>query len=237
MALRATPREVAVDLAPGDLLALVSDGIFEYRNAAGEDFGEQRVIDVIAARHAEPAAALVDAMLAGVRSFAAGATQEDDMTLVVLKRQAMSDRRRFGRTFASIPAIVAHTAEAFARHRLDETLRPTVDLAVEELFTNIVKYSTMSAADVTIELAPVDGGLEVTLVDDDVEPFDVTRSPDVDTGRPIEERTPGGLGLHLVRRLVDSLDYRYDPQRRQSRITFRITAAGRQARAAPQAEG
>jgi len=55
---------------------------------------------------------------------------------------------------------------------------------------------------------------------------------------PIEQRNPGGLGLHLIRRLVDSMAYEYSQERRQSRITFRKTVAGQaQSRDAPRAEG
>ena len=68
------------------------------------------------------------------------------------------------------------------------------------------------------------------MLDDDVEPFDITRAPDVDIDAPIEEREPGGLGLHLIRRMVDSVEYEYVKERRQSRITLRITGAGSAAR-------
>ena len=44
-------------------------------------------------------------------------------------------------------AIFAFTADVFARHGIDAGLLPTVDLAMEELFTNMVKYSTVSDAD------------------------------------------------------------------------------------------
>lgn len=128
---------------------------------------------------------------------------------------------RFPRRFASLPDIFALTSGFFAAQRLDPVLLPVVDLAVEELFTNMVKYSTESAAEVSIALKPVARGVEVTLVDYDVEPFDVTQAPDVDTTLPAEERRPGGLGLFLVKKMVDSLEYRY--QNRESRITFRKT--------------
>jgi serine/threonine-protein kinase RsbW len=64
------------------------------------------------------------------------------------------------------------------------------------------------------------------LVDRDVEAFDVTRAPDVDVGRPIDQREPGGLGLHLIRRMADSVEYRYAQDTRESLITLRITSAG-----------
>ena len=133
---------------------------------------------------------------------------------------------RFARSFDSLPAIVAFTAEAFLRQRIDPRLRQDVDFALEELFTNMVKYSAAGAASVRIELTGIDGGVEVTLTDYDVEPFDVTRAPDVDVKAPIGERRPGGLGLHLIRRLLDSIEYEYSKESRQSRITFRKTSAG-----------
>ena len=133
--------------------------------------------------------------------------------------------RMFKRSFDALAAIFGFTAEVFARHGIDPALLPTVDLAVEELFTNMVKYSPASDAEVRIEMTGIEGGVEVTLTDYDVDPFDVTKAPDVDIGKPIEERRPGGLGLHLIRRLLDSVEYEYSKETRQSRITFRKTTA------------
>jgi serine/threonine-protein kinase RsbW len=135
----------------------------------------------------------------------------------------MTVHRTFPRSFDSLQDIFAFTSGFFARERLDSGLLPTVDLVVEELFTNMVKYSTMSDAAVRIDLTGLGVGVEVTLTDYDVEPFDVTRSPEVNVKLPIEQRRPGGLGLHLIRRLVDSFEYEYSKESRQSRITFRKT--------------
>lgn len=137
----------------------------------------------------------------------------------------MTEYRAFGRSFASLDAIVAFTAEFFSRAGIDAGLRPTVDLALEELFTNMVKYGAESGADVGIAMTAIPGGVEVTLTDRDAPPFDVTRAPDVDVTLPIDRRNPGGLGLHLVRRMLDSIEYDYAENSRQSRITFRKTCA------------
>ena len=139
----------------------------------------------------------------------------------------MSEERSFRRTFDSLEEIFAFTAGFFAANGIDPGLLPTVDLTLEELFTNMVKYSPGGNAHVRIEMATTEGGVEVTLTDYDVERFDVTQAPDANINLPIEERRPGGLGLHLIRRLVDSMRYEYSDETRQSRITFRKTQAGR----------
>jgi len=136
--------------------------------------------------------------------------------------------RRFGRSFESLQQIFEFTSEFFARQGVDPRLLPAVDLVVEELFTNMVKYGIAAdpGTEVRIEMAAIDGGVEVVLTDFGVDPFDVTAAPDADTDLPIEQRRPGGLGLHLIRRLVDSWGYEYSNERRESRITFRKTLAG-----------
>jgi phosphoserine phosphatase len=79
---------VTLEMQPGDVLVLLSDGIYEYASADGEEFGEARVREVVAARHAGTAEALCEALLAAVKAFAKGAPQEDDMTLVLVRREA-----------------------------------------------------------------------------------------------------------------------------------------------------
>ncbi len=230
---------VSLDMLPGDIVVLLTDGIYEYRGATGEQFGEQRVEEILLSNHGKPTAELSAILLDAVRAFAQGAPQEDDMTVVLVKREArVTAHRNFRRSFDSLKEIFAFTSDFFARHAIDAGLLSAVDLTVEELFTNMVKYSPAGGAQVRIDIVTVAGGVEVALTDYDVERFDVTRAPDADIGMPIKKRNPGGLGLHLIRRLVDSMNYEYSKDSRQSRITFRKTLAGRaNARKTPNPEG
>jgi phosphoserine phosphatase len=231
---------VTLQMEPGDILVLLSDGIYEYHDANNEQFGEQRVTDIIRAHHGKPVAELSAMLLESVQAFANGAPQEDDITVVLVKRTCAAEtaHRAFRRGVDSLQDIFDFTSEVFARQQIDASLLQTVDFTVEELFTNMVKYSKMSDAAVDLTLTGIAGGVEVTLTDHDVEPFDVTQSPDVDIGMPIEERKPGGLGLHLIRRMVDSIEYQYTKESRQSRITFRKTLAGQPAAgSAPKTRG
>ena len=219
---------ITLEMAPGDILVLLSDGIYEYCDANSEEFGDQRVAEVIAAHHQRPAAELSEKLLDAVRAFANGAPQEDDITMVLVKRVAAAEtsQRSFTRSIDSLKNIVEFTEDFFVRQKIDASLRQAVDFTLEELFTNMVKYSKMSNAAVNLALTKVAGGVEVTMTDHDVEPFDVTQWPEVDIDRPIEQREPGGLGLHLIRRMVDSIEYQYTKENRQSRIMFRKTLTG-----------
>ncbi|MBT8085465.1 MAG: ATP-binding protein [Woeseia sp.] len=127
-------------------------------------------------------------------------------------------QRKFSRNLDEIANIVALTEEFFAREKLDPTLRPIVDLCVEELFVNMVTYNLETAEDILIEMKARHPGIEVSLTDFDVERFDPSELAPVDINAPLENREPGGLGLFLVMKMADSIHYEY--RDRVSRITF-----------------
>lgn len=129
-------------------------------------------------------------------------------------------RRSFERRFDALTDIFALTAEAGAG--VGAEVRNAVDFALEELFTNVVKYGR-GVRPVTVDVEPIPGGLSVVFEDPDAEEFDVTQAPDANTGLPLEQRQPGGLGLHLLRRMVEGLEYRYIAAQRTSQIRFRKT--------------
>ncbi len=228
MPLQTLRNATCLEFAPGDVLVLLSDGIYEYHDPAQEQFGEPRVEALIREHHGKPMAEISALLLRTVHDFARGAPQEDDMTIVLVKRDpgGPAEQRSFERKIESLQDIFAFTAEAFARLKIGPELLPAIDFTVEELFTNMVKYSRTSQAAVRLELRAIAAGVEAALTDYDVDPFDVTQAPDADVNLPIEERRPGGLGLHLIRRLVDSIEYHYFTETRQSRIIFRKTAGG-----------
>ena len=126
--------------------------------------------------------------------------------------------KKFKRSFDELREIVALTDQFFADEDIDQTLRYVVDLAVEELFVNMVTYNVETNQDILIQMSPHDHGVEVSLTDFDVERFDPREVAPVDIDSPTEARAPGGLGLYLVLKMVDSIHYEY--RNRQSKITF-----------------
>ncbi|HEY6251086.1 MAG TPA: PP2C family protein-serine/threonine phosphatase, partial [Candidatus Angelobacter sp.] len=78
-------QEERITLEPGDLMVAFTDGISEAMNAADEEFGEQRLLEVVQECTQMKAAEVVTTIVRAADAFAAGASQHDDMTLVVLR--------------------------------------------------------------------------------------------------------------------------------------------------------
>jgi sigma-B regulation protein RsbU (phosphoserine phosphatase) len=76
-----------IALAPGETLVLYTDGVTDARSAAGEIYGSARLEAVLRGVGAAPPAAVLEAMQRSVEAFAAGAAQEDDITILVLRRR------------------------------------------------------------------------------------------------------------------------------------------------------
>lgn len=220
MAMPAAKRARSIDIAAGDILVLLTDGVYECHDPAGDMFGEARVCAIIREHCFQPLEKMTESLLTAVRAFSQDAPQEDDITVLLVRRQLTGTTQTFARSYESLDAVFGAIESAFATWEIDRSLLMAVNFTVEELFTNMVKYSTMSASPIDMEIRGFAGGVEVTLIDRDVDRFDVTQAPDVDVHRPIEERKPGGLGLHLIRRMVDSIEYEYDPASRVSRTRF-----------------
>lgn len=126
--------------------------------------------------------------------------------------------QRFERSFEALKDIVSFTERFFEDQGINSSLRSVVDLAVEELFTNMVKYDTETTEKILIGMEPNGEGIQVTLTDFGVDKFDPTKMAKVDVDAPIEERDAGGLGLYLVLKMVDAIHYQY--RNRTSKITF-----------------
>jgi phosphoserine phosphatase len=76
----------ALDLAPGDIVALITDGIYEFEDPSHEQFGRDRLAEVIRRHQDEPMAGLIERIVEGTESFARGAPQNDDMTILLVRR-------------------------------------------------------------------------------------------------------------------------------------------------------
>jgi anti-sigma regulatory factor (Ser/Thr protein kinase) len=112
------------------------------------------------------------------------------------------------RDLAQIRRFVQESAAAF---RVAESDVLHIVLAVDEAVTNVILHGYGGKGGlVEIEVTRLPDALEI-LLRDEARPFDPTGAPARDLSVPFAERGPGGLGLHLIRTIMDQISYRLPP--------------------------
>ncbi len=127
---------------------------------------------------------------------------------------------RVKNAFAEIPAA----NEAASRWLADRNSSPAADylanLAIEELVSNCIKHGYDDKGEHIIEITLKLFANELVLtVTDDGHPFNPLELPEPDTNLPIEDRPIGGLGIHLLRKMSDRMEYERNDGKNQ--ITLR----------------
>ena len=100
----------------------------------------------------------------------------------------------------------------------------TFELALEEVFLNVALHGADSSRVPSVELAVTASDTEVVLVvADDARPFDPLTLATPDIGAALEDRTIGGLGVHLVRQMMDTVSYTYEAGHNRLRMTKHLS--------------
>lgn len=128
-------------------------------------------------------------------------------------------RRSFPRETAALHGIFAFVREFLDSAGVNGSESFEIDLILEELFTNMVKYHPEGDPEIEIELSRSGERIIIVLTDHGVEPFDITQAPEVDTNLPLPDRKVGGLGLHFVRQMSETITYDH----RDGRSTITVT--------------
>jgi anti-sigma regulatory factor (Ser/Thr protein kinase) len=124
---------------------------------------------------------------------------------------------------------VVDALQEFARSaQLPASVLQAADLCLEEHITNVIQYGLSGSGlhDIVVHLA-LDQDCFVIEVKDDGKAFDPLKNPEVNTAVPLEKKPVGGLGIHLMRRFMDQLEYRRESG--QNVITMRKHLPGAQA--------
>jgi len=132
------------------------------------------------------------------------------------------EEHRFPRAVTSLNALFTFIDGFAGRHGVDAQAASELRLALEELFVNMVKYHPEGREPILIRLDRDGDRIRVLLQDFGVDAWDVTAAPPADTTVPLESRNPGGLGMHLVRRVTDDLRYEYRDRCSTITLTKRV---------------
>jgi phosphoserine phosphatase RsbU/P len=231
-------RESRRRLAAGDVLVAFTDGVTEARDDSARLFSEERTAEAVRTGTVGSAADAVDRLVSAVEAFAGHAEQADDITILALQfrpsGQPMpeSDRvsaetvviRNRPEDLDAIEALLDRLAE---RARLPADTMADIRVVCDEVFANVIAHGFPDHGEheieVSVELA---GRCLVLSVSDDGVPFDPLAVASPDTCQPLEHRPIGGLGIHLVRHLVDDLTYERRGERNVLTVAMGIDRRG-----------
>ena len=201
-------------LQPNNIFLLYTDGLTEAMNSSRQQFGLSRVISQANANAGVSPQRLLDNVLREVHTFVGDAEQSDDLTMLAIKYTPTAETIIFSREI-SITNDLQHienvndwVEEVCHKLSMSESNTSSMKLAVEEAVVNVINYAYPAGetGDISIEATATAMALKFKITDSGVS-FAPTDAPDVDTSLSAEERRIGGLGIFLVRQLMDTINY------------------------------
>ena len=209
-------REV-YQLPTNSTLFLYTDGLTEARNAQREQFRMKRIEEVLSRctpDEVKNTEQLINVMSKAVADFAGDTEQSDDLTMLAIRYQRLSEHDMLYDQFVlqndlrQIHQLNNFIKEFLERFGIQKSLARRLQLAVEESVTNIVSYaySPGTTGDISVEAFANDQRLKFVISDEGVA-LDPTSVANADTSLAAEDRPIGGLGILLTRGLVDSVNY------------------------------
>lgn len=208
--------EQTAQMVVGDSIFLYTDGLTEAENEQHELFGEERMMQVIEQWNSKATTAdKIGTMQEAVSAFVGNAMQSDDLTMFAFQlldtqqtaggiRPATHHSLVMRNDIEQIPTL----AEWVDSLGLPDALNMTINLALEEAVSNVMLYAypENASGQVLVEAEKTDTQVTFTITDSGI-PFDPTAQSDPDITLSVEERPIGGLGIHLVRQIMDKLTY------------------------------
>ena len=201
----------------GTTIFLFTDGLTEAEDSTHALFKMERVNEVAKqalANHQEEPRQLIAVMTDAVHQFVGDAEQSDDLTMMAIQYIKKPRDVRFSKRIIlpndtkEVPTLAAFVDEVCEAVGFDAALTMKMNLAIEEAVVNVMEYAYPRGThgDITVEAQANDVRLKFTIIDSGTH-FDPTAQADVDTTLSAEDRPIGGLGIHIVRQYMDSINY------------------------------
>ena len=205
-------RQNELQLTPGDQIFLYTDGVTEATDKNNQLYGEERLLETVNRNIVMDTRKLCEAVKSDVDQFVGEAPQFDDITMlsveiqyirgensitVIADDKSMIPVSEFAKSLTEKLAVVPKVANK-------------VSIAVDEIYSNIVNYSGAELATISYEIK--DGGLYITFTDDGI-PYNPIKAEEPDVTLSAEERKIGGLGIFMVKKMTESMEYTYEDEK------------------------
>ena len=197
-------------IATGNTVFLYTDGLTEAEDGQHRQFGEERMMDTLKQVKGLGPRRQVEEMMNTVHTFAGGADQSDDLTIMAIQfiHPSQTHSITLPNDVQAIPQLAEFIDSIAEEHNIDMSTAMSLNLAMEEAVVNVMKYAYAEGTrgEVTVTAIVADGTVAFTITDNGIA-FDPTAVAEPDTSLTAEDRPIGGLGIHLVRNIMDSVTY------------------------------
>lgn len=201
-------REYELEIGVGDTLFLYTDGVPEATDGTKMLYGTKRMLEALNGGRDLAPEELLQYMKQDIDRFVGEAAQFDDITMLAFQRKCTENEKRLQVTpdLEHISQVCVFLEETLEQYDVPMKIVAQVNIAADEIFSNIARYSGATGA--TVECRISQGHIVIRFIDDG-KPYDPTSQPEPDTTLTAEEREFGGLGILMVKKSMDRVCYEY----------------------------
>lgn len=201
-----------LSLSPGDMLFLYTDGVTEATNSADELYGEDRLISLVNRNITKKPEQMISAVKEDVDGFVGDAPQFDDITMLSIFVNYIKGEEKIivtpnEKSFAAVQSFGEALTERLAAV---PKVANKVNIAIDEIYSNIVNYSGADIAEIAYKIS--EGKLILTFADNGVE-YNPLKAKEPDVTLAAEDRKIGGLGIFMVKKMTESMEYKYENEK------------------------
>jgi sigma-B regulation protein RsbU (phosphoserine phosphatase) len=215
-----------MSLNAGETLVLYTDGVTEAMDAKSRLYSTPRMEETLKRLADQRPIDLLTKLVEDVNLFSSGAVQADDITLLALRyrQPALLELTLANRT-AELQRLASEVERFAQSHRIPDTDLQALSLALDEVITNVIGYGydDQGPHEILVRLTLANGRMSAE-VEDDGRPFNPLTAPHPDLTSSVEDRPVGGLGIHLVRSLMEQVDYRRESGKNHLIMSKRLSA-------------
>ena len=217
-------------MQPGSTLFLYTDGLTEGRNAKHGFFGYERLEALMSHCAGMSPKEIVDAAIAEAEQFAGATEQSDDLTLLAIRYTppentlVLDEQVTLHNDVKEVSRLSTFIKDVMMRLGIGKPLAPKLRLALEEAVVNVMEYAYPKGIQGDVDIrATYDGERLRLIISDSGVAFNPTETASADTTLSAEERPVGGLGILLMRELMDFINYERIDGRNILTLTKRIS--------------
>ena len=210
-----TYEESRRDLEVGESLFLYTDGVTEAHNPKNDMYSEEKLIEFIKNHNFTSAKGVINDLLSELKDFESGREPFDDTTILCLKylKSAMDPLAKKTIEITNDVEKINTVIDGFnifaQKHNVPEAVLMKIHLAFDDVLSNIVQYAYPEGGKhkIVTNFQIYSDQVLITIIDDG-QPFNPLLANTPDTELSLEERVIGGLGIHLVKNIMDDCRYR-----------------------------